>query len=56
MVEVRPCVLFRAVFGVPEFRAMWFAELLSMVGDQLARVALSVMVFTDTGSSALTTP
>jgi predicted MFS family arabinose efflux permease len=33
---------------------MWLAELQSVAGDQLARVALSVLVFNDTGSAALT--
>lgn len=33
---------------------MWLAELQSVAGDQLARVALSVLVFTETGSAALT--
>jgi predicted MFS family arabinose efflux permease len=47
-------VTFGEVFGIAEFRALWFAELLSMAGDQLARVALSVLVFTGTGSAALT--
>lgn len=45
---------YRDVFGVGEFRAMWLAELQSVAGDQLARVALSVLVFRDTGSAALT--
>jgi predicted MFS family arabinose efflux permease len=52
--EARTRVTFRDVFAVAEFRALWFAELLSMAGDQLARVALSVMVFTATGSATLT--
>ncbi|MFC9693025.1 MFS transporter [Kribbella sp. NPDC056951] len=47
-------VSYRDVFRVPEFRAMWLAELQSVAGDQLARVALSVLVFADTGSAALT--
>ncbi|MEV4143077.1 MFS transporter [Amycolatopsis sp. NPDC049691] len=47
-------VTFREVFGIAEFRALWLAELLSMAGDQLARVALSVLVFTGTGSATLT--
>jgi predicted MFS family arabinose efflux permease len=47
-------VTFGEVFGIAEFRALWFAELLSMAGDQLARVALSVLVFTGTGSATLT--
>ncbi|MCE7005219.1 MFS transporter [Kibdelosporangium philippinense] len=45
---------FRDVFALAEFRALWFAELLSIFGDQLARVALSVLVFQETGSAALT--
>lgn len=47
-------VTFREVLGVSEFRAMWLAELLSIAGDQIARVALSVMVFNSTQSAALT--
>src|SRR5690242_15962159 len=47
-------VTFREVFGVAEFRALWFGELLSIAGDQLARVALSILVFTGTNSAALT--
>jgi len=45
---------FRSVFAVGEFRAVWFAELLSQAGDQLARVALSVLVYQQTSSAALT--
>jgi predicted MFS family arabinose efflux permease len=45
---------FRDVFAVAEFRALWFAELLSIFGDQLARVALSILVFEKTNSAALT--
>ncbi|HEY0636362.1 MAG TPA: MFS transporter [Pseudonocardiaceae bacterium] len=45
---------FREVFAVGEFRALWLAELLSVVGDQLARVALSVLVFQRTNSAGLT--
>src|SRR5882757_9742962 len=33
---------------------MWAAELLSLTGDQLARIALSVLVFQRTHSAALT--
>jgi MFS family permease len=54
MVQTQERPTFRAVFAVREFRAMWLAELLSMFGDQLARVALSVLVFETTGSVALT--
>jgi len=45
---------FRDVFTVREFRAMLLAELLSFMGDQLARVALAVLVFDRTNSAALT--
>ncbi|SEP54074.1 MFS transporter [Amycolatopsis saalfeldensis] len=37
-----------------EFRAMWLAETLSVVGDQLARVALALLVFSRTNSALLT--
>jgi MFS family permease len=43
---------FCAVLHVREFRAMWLAELLSFTGDQFARVALVVLVFDQTNSSA----
>lgn len=45
---------FRDVFRIGEFRAMWTAELLSVLGDQMTRVALAVLVFARTGSAALT--
>lgn len=41
-----------AVFRVAEFRALWAAELVSIAGDQLARVALTVLVYGRTGSAA----
>lgn len=44
---------FRDVFGVREFRALWLAQLLSVVGDQLARVALTVLVYDRTHSAFL---
>ncbi|MEJ3658025.1 MFS transporter [Actinomycetes bacterium KLBMP 9759] len=34
-----------------EFRAIWLAELQSVVGDQLARLAVSVLAFQHTGSA-----
>jgi MFS family permease len=45
---------FREVLGVREFRALWLAQAQSLAGDQLARVALSVLVFGHTHSTALT--
>ena len=44
---------FGAVLGVAEFRSIWFAEILSIFGDQLARVALSVLVYRQTRSALL---
>ncbi len=40
------------VFRVREFRAIWLADLISVAGDQLARVALAVLVYGRTGSAA----
>ncbi len=37
-------VTFRAVFAVREFRALWFSEILSIAGDRLALVALTLLV------------
>ncbi|AHI00480.1 MFS transporter [Kutzneria albida] len=45
---------YREVFAVGEFRAVFAALLLSVVGDQFARVALSVLVFERTSSAGLT--
>jgi MFS family permease len=38
---------------VSEFRALWAAQVLSVGGDQLARVALTVLVYAHTGSALL---
>lgn len=40
-----------SAFRVREFRAIWAAEVVSVAGDQLARVALTVLVFARTGSA-----
>jgi MFS family permease len=45
---------FRGVFAVGEFRALWLAQLLSVAGDQLARVAMTVLVFDRTHSALWT--
>jgi len=42
------------VLGLPEFRGLALAGLLSAAGDQLARVALSVLVYQRTSSPLLT--
>lgn len=44
---------FRDVFGVREFRALWLAQILSVAGDQLARVALTILVYDRTSSALL---
>jgi MFS family permease len=52
-----PRATFRDVFAAAEFRALWLAQLLSVAGDQLARVAMIVLVYDRTHSplwSALT--
>jgi len=41
------------VFAVPEFRALWFSEILSVTGDRLALVALTLLVYSRTGSALL---
>lgn len=41
------------VFAVPEFRSLWSAQLLSVAGDQFARVALTVLVYNRTHSPLL---
>ncbi len=45
---------FGQVFAEPQFRALFLAQLLSVLGDQVARVALAVLVFAETSSPALT--
>ncbi len=48
-----PPATFGDVFAVGEFRALWFAQVLSVIGDQLARVALTLLVFDKTHSPLL---
>lgn len=45
---------YRDVFRVGEFQALWWGQVLSIMGDQLARVALTSLVFNRTHSTALT--
>jgi hypothetical protein len=44
---------FRDVFALGEFRSLWSAQLLSVAGDQLAKIALTVLVYDRTGSPVL---
>ena len=49
-----PRATFRDVFAVGEFRALWFSQVLSVAGDRLALVALTLLVYHRTGSPLLT--
>jgi MFS family permease len=49
-----PRATFRDVFAVREFRALWFSMVLSVAGDRLALVALTLLVFQRTRSPLLT--
>ena len=44
---------FREVFAVRDWRVLWFAQLLSIAGDQFARVAITVLVYDRTRSALL---
>jgi hypothetical protein len=44
---------FGAVFAIAEFRALWLSQVLSEVGDRLALVALTLLVYDRTGSALL---
>ncbi|AYY14649.1 MFS transporter [Actinobacteria bacterium YIM 96077] len=45
---------YRDVFAVPDFRHLWAAHVLSVMGDQLARVAITILVYERTRSAGLT--
>lgn len=49
----QPRATFGEVFGIGEFRALWLAQVLSVAGDQLARVAITLLVFDQTRSALL---
>lgn len=44
---------FGEVFRIAEFRALWIAQVLSVAGDQLARVAVTLLVYDQTRSALL---
>ena len=48
-----PRATFRDVFADREFRAVWFSEILSVTGDRLALVALTLLVYGQTKSPLL---
>ena len=43
------------MFAIREFRGLWSAQALSYTGDQVAQVAIAVLVYGKTGSAFLTT-
>jgi MFS family permease len=45
---------YRDVFAIGEFRVMWVAQAISLLGNQLAQVALSILVYHRTHSAFLT--
>ncbi|WP_103349694.1 MFS transporter [Amycolatopsis sp. CA-128772] len=47
-------VTYRQVFQIGEFRALFSSMIVSVAGDQFARVALSLLVFDRTGSAGWT--
>jgi MFS family permease len=51
--RTRTNTTFRAVFAVRDWRTLWFARVLSIAGDQFARVAVTVLVYDRTGSALL---
>lgn len=47
--DQRPAT-YRAVFTVAEFRAVFLADLVSLIGDQIAAVAIAVLLYERSGS------
>ncbi len=45
---------YREVAAIPEFRALWLGQGMSLLGDQLAQVALAVLVYSRTASPLAT--
>jgi predicted MFS family arabinose efflux permease len=45
---------YRSLFADRQFCSLWLAQLLSLTGDQLARVAIGVLVYKETGSALIT--
>lgn len=50
----RRAASYRAVFAIREFRTLWWAQVVSYLGDQVAQVAIAVLVYARTGSPWLT--
>jgi MFS family permease len=49
-----PQATYREVIAIREFRALWYGQGLSLLGDQLAQVALAVLVYDRTRSPLAT--
>ncbi|MFC4112355.1 MFS transporter [Nonomuraea zeae] len=49
-----PQATYREVIAIKEFRALWYGQGLSLLGDQLAQVALAVLVYDRTRSPLAT--
>ena len=47
-------VTYRDALAVPEFRALYLAQALSQLGDQLAKIAIALFVFERSHSPLLT--
>lgn len=45
---------YRALFAESQFRALWLAQAISLTGDQLARVAITSLAYTETRSAFIT--
>jgi MFS family permease len=54
LVQATERTSYRSVFASSEFRALWFAQILSVAGDRLALVATSLLVYSHTHSAVLT--
>jgi len=52
--DTAPAAGFTSLLRIREFRLLWLAGAQSLLGDQLARVALSVLVYDRTGSGLVT--
>src|SRR5258708_36315731 len=49
----RRAARYRAVFAIREFRALWWAQVVCYLGDQVAQVAVAILVYTKTSEAEL---
>lgn len=45
---------YRDIFAIREFRTLWWSQVISCLGDQVAQVAIALLVYARTGSPWLT--